>query len=197
MNAIIGILALQGDFDQHRKVIAGLGHSAELVRTSDELKRCAGLILPGGESTTMTKLLKKHSLWDDVKTFCLHKPVFGTCAGLILLSTRLENESEHVLTLAALDITVQRNAYGRQIDSFIDKVSVDLHGKPEKLEGIFIRAPIILSCGLDVVARGWHEKQIVMVEKNNVLATTFHPELGADAIIHRYFLDKVISSVHP
>jgi pyridoxal 5'-phosphate synthase pdxT subunit len=194
MKTTIGILALQGDFAKHQQAISTLGYFSTLVRTSAELKQCSGLIIPGGESSTMTKLLLKHGLWDELQSYASQNPVFGTCAGLIILAAKIQNESQHVQTLAVLDITVQRNAYGRQIDSFIDELEMNLNGKTEKIQGIFIRAPKILAYGADVIPKAWHKKQVVMVERNNIMAATFHPELAQDFKIHRYFVDKVLSS---
>jgi len=185
----IGILALQGDFARHQETLKALGQETVLVRTEKELNPCAGLIIPGGESTTLTKLLKKHLLWDKILRFAEKRPVFGTCAGLIILSK--QTVKEPVETLGLIDIITERNAYGRQVDSFIDDLDIKLSGKDDKFEGVFIRAPKIVSIGDGVSPLAWHQQNIVMVEQNNILAATFHPELTNDTRIHEYFLAKV------
>jgi pyridoxal 5'-phosphate synthase pdxT subunit len=190
MKPVVGILALQGDFDLHRRVVTELGYPGVLVRNPDELKQCAGLIIPGGESTTMTNLLIKHGLWDDLGQFAQLKPVFGTCAGLVLLSAQIINNPLEIKTLGVINIKVQRNAYGRQIDSFTDDLKMNLNGHMEKMEGVFIRAPKISSMGPYVVPKAWHKEDVVLVEENNILAATFHPELTKDTRIHQYFLNK-------
>jgi len=185
----IGILALQGDFVRHKETLKALGQETVLVRTEKELNPCAGLIIPGGESTTLTKLLKKHLLWDKILRFAEKRPVFGTCAGLIILSK--QTVKKQVETLGLIDIITERNAYGRQVDSFIDELDIKLSGKGDKFEGVFIRAPKIVSIGDGVSPLAWHQQNIVMVEQNNILAATFHPELTNDTRIHEYFLAKV------
>ena len=185
----IGILALQGDFARHKETLKALGQETVLVRTEKELNPCAGLIIPGGESTTLTKLLKKHLLWDKILRFAEKRPIFGTCAGLIILSKQTVNEQ--VETLGLIDIITERNAYGRQVDSFIDELDIKLSGKDDKFEGVFIRAPKIVSIGDGVSPLAWHQQDIVMVEQNNILAAAFHPELTNDTKIHEYFLAKV------
>ncbi len=185
----IGVLALQGDFEKHKITLKALGRQTVLVRTEKDLELCDGLVIPGGESTTLTKLLKKHRLWKKVYEFALEKPVFGTCAGLIILSRQIVKEP--VETLDLIDIVTERNAYGRQIDSFIDEIDVKIPGMEYKFEGVFIRAPKIVSTGKGVTPLAWHRNNIVMVEQNNILAAAFHPELTNDTRIHEYFLTKV------
>jgi len=185
----IGILALQGDFARHKETLKALGQETVLVRTEKELNPCAGLIIPGGESTTLTKLMKKHLLWDKILRFAEKRPVFGTCAGLIILSK--QTVKKQVETLGLIDIITERNAYGRQVDSFIDELDIKISGKGDKFEGVFIRAPKIVSIGDGVSPLAWHQQNIVMVEQNNILAATFHPELTNDTRIHEYFLAKV------
>jgi 5'-phosphate synthase pdxT subunit len=185
----MGILALQGDFEKHRQMLERIGHKAALVRTKAELDLVAGLIIPGGESTTLTNLMKKHELWKEIVAFGKQKPIFGTCAGLIILSKQVT--SSYVETLGLIDITVARNAYGRQVDSFIDDLRLTLNGKPETTEGVFIRAPKIVAIGQTVKPLAWHKDDIVMAESGNILVATFHPELTDDARVHEYFLRKV------
>ena len=185
----IGVLALQGDFEKHKDTLKSLGRETVLVRTEKEMALCDGLIVPGGESSTLSKLLKKHELWENILEFARRRPVFGTCAGLILLSKQIIKES--VQPLGLIDIVTERNAYGRQIDSFIDEIDIKMSGMEFKFDGVFIRAPKIVSIGRGVTPLAWHQQNIVMVEQDNILAAAFHPELTSDTRIHEYFLDKV------
>ena len=185
----IGVFALQGDFEKHAVTLNSMGRETVLVRTKKELDLCGGLIIPGGESSTLSKLLKKHQLWENILEFARHNPVFGTCAGLILLSKQIINEP--VDTLGLIDIVTERNAYGRQIDSFIDEINIKTSGMEFKFDGVFIRAPKIVSIGQNVTPMAWHQQNIVMVEQGHILAAAFHPELTADNRIHEYFLQKV------
>jgi len=185
----IGVLALQGDFEKHNATLKSLGQETVLVRTEKELDLCDGLIVPGGESSTLSKLLKKHHLWDHILQFVRRGPIFGTCAGLILLSRQITNEP--LDTLGLIDIVTERNAYGRQIDSFIDELDIKMSGKEYKFDGVFIRAPKIVSIGQGVTPLAWHQQNIVMVEQGNILAAAFHPELTSDTRIHEYFLTKI------
>ena len=186
----IGVLAIQGDFDLHRQMVEHLGHEAVLVRTPEQLAPCQGLIVPGGESTTLTKLLKKHGLWNALTDFAAERPLFGTCAGLIVLAR--ETVSNDIETLGLIDIAVARNAYGRQVDSFIDDVKLDLNHQTSTFEGVFIRAPKIVSLGDGVTPLAWHGGDVVMAENRRVLVATFHPELTDDPRVHQYFIHKVI-----
>lgn len=187
--ACIGILAIQGDFEKHKQAISKLGEEAVLVRTKAELDSCEGLIIPGGESTTLTNLLKKHGLWDEIRVFASARPIFGTCAGLIILAARVNKN--HVQTLGLIDITVERNAYGRQVNSFIDDVEININGTEKHFEGVFIRAPRIVELGKGVVPLAHHNQDVVMAEQDNILVATFHPELTDDLLVHRYFVEKV------
>jgi 5'-phosphate synthase pdxT subunit len=184
----IGVLALQGDFDAHRRRLEELGAEVVLVKKPDQLDAIDGLIIPGGESGTFLKLLGEDGL-AKLKDFVRVKPTFGTCAGCILLAAEVENPKQ--TGLGALDITVRRNAYGRQIDSSIREGR--FLGEP--VEMVFIRAPKIERTGKDVeviATEGSGEDQIpVLVRKGNTLAATFHPELSEDRRIHQYFLDLV------
>ncbi len=191
----VGILALQGDFREHRKVLNELGVETSLVRRPDELYQVNGLIIPGGESTTISKLMRKWELFDPIKEEARNGlPIFGTCAGLILLAARLENGPP---TLELLDITVERNAYGRQIESFeseLEFISGNQEGTENKnFTGVFIRAPQVKRVGpeIDVLAR--HENLPVLLRQENLLAATFHPELTDNYGIHEYFLEEVAS----
>jgi 5'-phosphate synthase pdxT subunit len=184
----IGVLALQGDFDAHRRRLEELGAEVVLVKKPEQLDAIDGLIIPGGESGTFLKLLGEDGL-AKLKDFVRVKPTFGTCAGCILLAAEVENPKQ--AGLGALDITVRRNAYGRQIDSSIREGR--FLGEP--VEMVFIRAPKIERTGKDVeviATEGSGEDMVpVLVRKGNTLAATFHPELSDDRRIHQYFLDLV------
>jgi 5'-phosphate synthase pdxT subunit len=180
----IGVLALQGDFDAHRRRLEELGAEVVLVKKSEQLDELDGLVIPGGESGTILKLLGDAG-FAKLKNFVRAKPAFGTCAGCILLATEVENPKQ--AGLGALDITVRRNAYGRQIDSSIREGS--FLGKP--IEMVFIRAPKIERVGDGVEVIATEGKDSVLVRKGNTLAATFHPELSDDSRIHQYFLALV------
>lgn len=184
----IGILALQGDFEKHQRKIEELGARAVLVRTQEQLDDCDGLIIPGGESTTLIKLMKKHEMWDTVIEFANSKPVYGTCAGCILVANSIVEMDQDSLKL--IDIAVQRNAYGRQVDSFIDDINLQLNGKADSMEGVFIRAPKIVSIGENVTPLAWHQNDVILAEQGHILVGTFHPELTDDVRIHQYFINK-------
>ena len=185
----IGVLALQGDFAKHLEMLESLHVEAIPVKKPEELARCCGLIMPGGESTTLVKLLKNINLFDHISPFSEKWPVFGTCAGAILVSNEVFNHPVEPLKL--IDIGIRRNAYGTQVDSFSDTITAHLADEPEELEGFFIRAPIIERIGEEVKPIAWHREDIVMVEQGNILAATFHPELTASNRIHEYFVNKV------
>lgn len=186
--AVIGVLALQGDYDKHRQMLELLGRRALPVFNRADLHQCDGLIIPGGESTTLITLMKKHDLWQAVREFGVHKPIYGTCAGCIVSAQTVMPPQD---SLGLIDVAVQRNAYGRQIDSFIDDVTVQLNGKSETVEGVFIRAPKIVAVGEDVTPLARHGGDVVLAKQGHVLVGTFHPELTDDLRIHRYFVDLV------
>lgn len=180
----IGVLSIQGDFIEHKKALSKLGIEAVGVTLPEDLKGVTGLILPGGESTTIMKLMKRFGLDKEiVKQYKKNKLcIFGTCAGAVLLAKKIINNSQRTLALA--DIEIERNAYGRQIDSF------------EKEDMIFIRAPIIRNVGKNVEVIKEVDNNPVMIEQDNILITTFHPELTESSVVHKYFVDmcKLISS---
>jgi pyridoxal 5'-phosphate synthase pdxT subunit len=184
---IIGILALQGAYEAHARTIKTLGATPKLVRLPADLEGIDGLIMPGGESTTMLKFLERHNFFDTLKTFVQTTPTFGTCAGAILLATDVENPTQK--SLAALDITVERNAYGRQIDSTILSVPTKLEGGP--LEMVFIRAPRITRTGPEVETLATRDEHPVLVRQGHLLAATFHPELSSDPRVHKLFLNLI------
>ncbi len=188
----IGLLALQGDFDRHREAFARLEAPTRLVRRPEELDGCAGLVIPGGESTTMTRLLDRAGLREPVRRFAGRRPVLGTCAGLIMLAARLvgEDAPDHgVRTLGLLDCTVRRNAYGRQVDSFSEDVSLaPLVGAGDPFPAVYIRAPRIVEVGDRVEVLGRHGDEPVAVRQGRLLCLTFHPELSDDGRVHAAFL---------
>jgi 5'-phosphate synthase pdxT subunit len=183
----IGVLALQGAYDAHAKTLTAIGATPRLVRVPQELEGLDGLIMPGGESTTMLKFLERNGFFDILKTWVKTTPTFGTCAGAILLAAHVENPPQR--SLGALDITVERNAYGRQIDSAILTKSTAIPGGP--LEMVFIRAPRITTTGPDVETLASREGFPTLVRSGNILAATFHPELSNDSRVHQLFLDLV------
>lgn len=189
---IIGILALQGAYDAHAKAIASLGGTPKLVRLPSDLegpggRLIDGLIMPGGESTTMLKFLEQRGFFDLLKDFVQKTPTFGTCAGVILLAKDVTNPVQK--SLGALDVTVERNSYGRQIDSAILHAQSKFPGG--ELEMVFIRAPRIVRTGPAVETLASRDSDPVLVREGHLLAATFHPELGHDTRIHQFFLDMV------
>ena len=183
----IGVLAIQGDYSSHAAALADTGAGPVEVRKPDQLEGLDGLILPGGESTTMLKFLEKHGFFETLGEFCRRKPVFGTCAGAILLAREVRHPAQR--SLGALDVVVERNAYGRQIDSAILTAETGLPGGP--LEMVFIRAPRILSAGEDVEVLARRENFPVLVRQGSILAATFHPELSQDRRVHKLFVEIV------
>lgn len=186
----VGILAVQGDFDAHRRALTGAGASPVLIRTAQQLYQIDGLILPGGESSTMLKLLKSQHLYDSLRHFGRSHPIFGTCAGVILLSTNVQNPEQDSLGL--MDLTVQRNGYGRQIDSSVAHLvpTSDFQERtgPGPMEAVFIRAPVIQKTGPGVNVLAEYRGKPVLVEQNGHLGATFHPELSGDPRVHQLFL---------
>jgi len=187
---IIGILAIQGDFERHTRIITALGHLPAEVRTLNELYQTDALIIPGGESTTFLRLFNEFDLTDGIKTYARNHPIMGTCAGLIILS----READHLpfKPLGLLDITVKRNAYGRQRESFIDDIELFLNGTIKKTPGVFIRAPKISHIGNDIKVHARYKDNVVLVSSKNIMAATFHPELTNNHEIHSYFIEYFI-----
>jgi pyridoxal 5'-phosphate synthase pdxT subunit len=183
---IIGVLAIQGDFDAHKKRLEELGAEVVLVRKPEQFDEIDGLVIPGGESGAFMKILGAQG-FEKLKEFVRAKPTFGTCAGAILLAKEVTNPDQP--GLGALDIRIRRNAYGRQIDSSIRTGQTKLPGGP--MEMVFIRAPKIenLGAGVEVIATEGNDP--VAVRQGRAMAATFHPELSDDARIHRAFLDLV------
>jgi 5'-phosphate synthase pdxT subunit len=186
---VIGVLALQGAYNAHVRTLTALGASPRLVRTPDQLDGLDGLIMPGGESTTMLRFLERNGYFELLQSYVKSTPTFGTCAGAILLATQVEHPPQP--SLGALDITVERNAYGRQIDSTILTAETALSGGP--LEMVFIRAPRITRTGPAVETLATRDGFPTLVRSGHILAATFHPELSHDPRVHQLFLDMVRS----
>lgn len=187
----IGVLAIQGDYAAHAEALSEAGAAPIEVRKREELNGLDGLILPGGESTTMLKFLERGHLFDDLKLFCSTQPVFGTCAGAILLAREVRNPAQR--SLGVLDAVVERNAYGRQIDSSILFSESKLPGG--KLEMVFIRAPRIVETGPGVEVLARREGLATLVRQGSLMAATFHPELTKDRRVHKAFVDLVQSNL--
>jgi 5'-phosphate synthase pdxT subunit len=180
----IGVLALQGAFAEHVAALRAIGMEAVEVRLPEQLEDVDGLIIPGGESTTMRRLIARWGLREPIMALAAEgKPLFGTCAGMIVLSKQIDGGEEPVLPL--LDVTVERNAFGRQLDSFETELNVPLLGDTP-VHAVFIRAPVIESVGpnVDVIA-SLEDGRIVAVRERNVIATSFHPELAGETRFHR------------
>lgn len=187
----VGILALQGDYQKHRDMLSSLGVSSFFVRTAADLNAAEALVLPGGESTVMTRLLKQFGLWDELKRKVRSGlPVMGTCAGLILLSSSILSHRQS--SLGGMDIQVVRNSYGSQIASFQEEISVPILGKDgeETFPGIFIRAPLVRSFGDRVEVLASRGAEPVLLRQGAVLGMSFHPELTEDSRIHKLFLES-------
>ena len=183
----VGVLALQGDFEAHGKALARAGAEPAEVRSASDLQQLDGLVIPGGESTTMLKLLEVENLMEPLREFGRRRPIFGTCAGAILLATEVLNPSQ--ASLGLMDIGVERNAYGRQLESRIAQLKAE--GQDSDLEAVFIRAPIIRRVGEDVKVLARYQGDPVLVEQGRHMVATFHPELTSDSRVHRMFLDKM------
>jgi 5'-phosphate synthase pdxT subunit len=186
----VGVLALQGDFALHARALAKCGVEAVEVRKPAELDAVEGLIIPGGESTTLLKLMDAWDFAPAIEKFHGRgKPIFGTCAGLILLAR--EVESPRQFSLGLIDVSVERNAYGRQRESFEASGVATLDAGPVQLEMVFIRAPRIRRVGPSVQVLAEYEGEPVMARQGRVLVATFHPELTESTTVHRYFCDLV------
>jgi 5'-phosphate synthase pdxT subunit len=192
----VGVLAVQGDFEAHGRALERLGAESIFVRAPEQLDGLGGLVIPGGESTTMLHFLEHEGLFEPIRSFAARRPLFGTCAGAILMAARVERPAQRSLGL--LDLTIERNAYGRQLDSRIAtlKPSPDFTALAGDgaLEAVFIRAPIIRRVGAGGRVLLEYQGDPVLVEQGRHLVATFHPELTADPRVHRLFLARVAAS---
>jgi 5'-phosphate synthase pdxT subunit len=186
----IGVLAIQGDYAAHAEALSETGAIPVEIRKPDQLAGIDGLILPGGESTTILRFLEKRRFFESLHEFCLTHPVFGTCAGTILLAREVRSPAQRCL--GVLDAVVERNAYGRQIDSTILTAQTELPGGP--LEMVFIRAPRIVETRAGVQVLALRDGSPVLVRQGSVMAATFHPELSSDRRVHKLFVEIVASA---
>ena len=187
---LIGVLGLQGGFSEHVNQLERMGVHVLIVKTASELSRVDSLILPGGESSALVLLAGRDNLLDHLKQFIKSgKPVWGTCAGLILLSDRIQGGLENQSGIGGLNVTVQRNAFGRQLGSFVQELKISLF--ESGFPGVFIRAPVVTAVGEGVIVLAkTNDGKIVAVEQANLLGTAFHPELTSDSRLHEYFVKK-------
>jgi 5'-phosphate synthase pdxT subunit len=190
---MIGVLALQGDFSLHRKALDRIGVESAVVRKPAELDAVDGLIIPGGESTTLLKLMEACQFVPALEKFHANgKPIFGTCAGLIMVAREVLNPNQ--FSLGFIDVTVERNAYGRQKESFESEGEATLDHESRLVKMVFIRAPRIRRLGPKVTAIATHRGECVLAREGSVLGATFHPELSDDPAVHRYFGEMVAES---
>ncbi|MGQ9558520.1 MAG: pyridoxal 5'-phosphate synthase glutaminase subunit PdxT [Desulfurispora sp.] len=186
---LVGVLALQGAFREHEHMLQQCGAATRQVRLPHQLDGLDALVIPGGESTTMGKLMLEYGLFDPLRSFIQSgRPVLGTCAGLIMLAREIVGSDQPRLGL--MDIAVERNAFGRQVESFETNLAVPALG-PEPLRAVFIRAPYIVSAGPDVQVLATFQDKMVCARQGNMLVAAFHPELTEDTRLHRYFLDMM------
>ncbi|RXZ01085.1 pyridoxal 5'-phosphate synthase glutaminase subunit PdxT [Fictibacillus sp. S7] len=183
----IGVLALQGAVREHIKALQESGAEAVSVKRIDELNDLDGLIIPGGESTAMRRLIDKYEFLEPLKAFAKEKPVFGTCAGLILMAKSIQGQDTAHLEL--IDMTIERNAFGRQKESF--EAVLEIKGVGEDVNGVFIRAPYIVNVGEDVEVLSVHNDRIVAARQGHFLCAAFHPELTDDYRLHQFFVQMV------
>ena len=183
----VGVLALQGDFEAHQRALERAGAEAVQVRTADDLRQVQGLVIPGGESSSMLRLLHAANLMLPLKEFGKTKPIYGSCAGAILLATDVIDPEQESLKL--VDIGVRRNGYGRQLDSRVVQIPME----SGEMEAVFIRAPIILRVGKDAEVLARYNGDPILVQQGRHLVSTFHPELTKDTRVHNMFLDKISS----
>ena len=187
----IGILALQGDFNKHRLILEQLELEQSLVRYPSDLNHVGGLIIPGGESTTMTKLMDRAGFYESITSFANTNPVLGTCAGLIMMSNQAKDK--RIKTLGLLDIDVERNASGRQIHSICVPLNVDIIGKSQLMDATFIRAPKIVRCGPNVNVLATFNGSPCAVQSGLHLGLSFHPELNGVSIFHEFAFKKSVA----
>ncbi len=189
---MIGVLAIQGDYEAHQRRLQELGAETVLVRKPEQLDQVDALVMPGGESSTMLRFLERDGFFEKLRDFVRRKPTFGTCAGAILLAGKVENPAQE--SLGAIDMGILRNGYGRQLESSIQKVDSSLPGGP--VEMVFIRAPRISTTGSKVEILAKLGDDPVLVRQGKIMAATFHPELSADSRVHAEFLKLVRNGKH-
>ena len=190
MDGLVGVLALQGAFRAHEEALSTLGIESRQVRTAEQLGEVDALVMPGGESTTMSKLLESSGLFDPLaERIEAGMPVFGTCAGMILLATEVLDGRPDQRSFAAIDIAVRRNGYGRQIDSF--ETDLDVVGFDSPFHAVFVRAPKVVAIGTSVEVIAEYDGVPVVVRQGHVMVASFHPELTGDARLHAKFLQEV------
>lgn len=182
----IGVLALQGAVEEHVKAIQAVGAQAVLVKQRADLSKLDGLLLPGGESTAIRQLMDYHDLLEPLQAFAKSKPVFGTCAGLILLADTVEGQTSHI---GAMRITAKRNAFGRQVDSFETKLAIQYVS--DAFPAVFIRAPKIVAVQEDVEILATYKQEIVCARDRHLLACSFHPEVTGDLSLMQYFVQMI------
>ena len=191
---IIGVLALQGDYSKHIQILELLDFKVLEVRYPSELSLIEGLVIPGGESTTISDLMGRANFHDPIKNFAKTKPILGTCAGLIMMSKNVEDD--HVKSLGILDISVNRNAYGRQIESFASEIEVSLNGNNHSVLAAFIRAPKINKIGKNVKVLSYFKNEPVVVKEGHHLGLAFHPELVKTTFFHNYIFREQFQNIH-
>jgi len=191
---MVGVLALQGDYSKHIQVLKMLDFEVLEVRYPNDLSLIDGLVIPGGESTTISDLMTRVNFHETIKIFAEKKPILGTCAGLILMSKNISDD--RVLSLDILDVSIDRNAYGRQVDSFTDKIKVSLNGNVHNVSAAFIRAPKINKVGSNVKILSYYNNEPVAVKQGHHLGLTFHPELEKTTIFHNYIFREQFQENH-
>ena len=189
-NVTIGVLALQGDFERHLTQLDGLKIKGCEIRRSDQLDKIDGLIIPGGESTTMTELIDRFKMRQALVEFCSKKPVWGTCAGMIMLAREVDHNMVHPLNI--IDISVKRNGYGRQVHSFFTTVQASLNGHLSDLRASFIRAPMVARYAPDITVLAAYEGSPVLLSHKNCLVSSFHTELENDLTLIDFFVRKYV-----
>ena len=186
---MIGILALQGNYQMHHNMLSHIGERSIFVKTADDLNQCNGLIIPGGESTVISKMMFRYNLLNPIKEFSKNHSIFGTCAGLILMTNY---NSDDIQSLAIIDANILRNGWGRQLDSFTQDIQVNFKEKYKPFKATFIRAPRIKKTGISVNVLSSINKEPIMIREGRHIGTAFHPEIHGDPLIHKYFL-KIIN----
>jgi len=189
-NPVMGVLALQGDYQKHQEILQSIGISSREVRETDDFQKIDRLIIPGGESTVIIELLKRLKLEEAFVTFIRSHPVWGTCAGMVLLASRVNDGS--IVPYGAIDIALDRNGYGRQFFSKVVPSEIGLNGRREKLDLVFIRAPRVTEVGKGVTVLLTFGDDPVMLSQGHILVSSFHPELTSSVFLHNYFAREFV-----